>query len=101
MRLIIVVAAMLALFNPIKMNAQQQVYSLDFDANTYTLQTFTFNGKEYQVRAFENIVYVANPVDTAYQKINIYVPEEYFHGERVGKYSRDTAPIFYPDGVGG
>lgn len=101
MRLIIVVAAMLALFNPIKMNAQQQVYSLDFDANTYTLQTFTFNGKEYQVRAFENIVYVANPVDTAYQKINIYVPEEYFHGERVGKYTRDTAPIFYPNGVGG
>ena len=83
------------------MNAQQKTYSLDFDSNDYTTQTFTFENKEYKVRAFENIIYVANPVDTTYQRLNIYVPEDYYQGQSIGNYSMDTAPIFYPNGVGG
>jgi hypothetical protein len=39
-------------------------------------------GKTFKVRAYENIIYVANPVDTVYQKMNIYIPEEYFSGKK-------------------
>ena len=53
------------------------------------------------VRAYENIVYVANPVDTIYQKMNIYIPEEYFAGKSIHGYSAATAPIFFPNKVGG
>lgn len=77
-------------------------YSLDFDANNYTVQTFTYDKVEYKVRAYENIVYVANPVDTAYQKMNIYVPEAYYSaGTKINGYSIDNAPIFFPNGIGG
>ncbi len=92
---------LIVMFCLLKMNAQQKTYSLDFDSNNYTLQSFTLNNKEYKVRAFENIIYVANPVDTIYQRLNIYVPEDYYQGQSIGNYSMDTAPIFYPNGVGG
>jgi hypothetical protein len=45
-------------------------------SNTY------FWRKTFTVRAYENIIYVANPVDTVYQKMNIYIPEEYFSGKK-------------------
>ncbi len=35
------------------------------------------------------------------QILNIYVPEQYFHGEAVGKYTAQSAPIFFPNAVGG
>ena len=85
----------------LKMVAQPTVYSLEFNPDKYIVQTYTFDDKEYQVRAFENIIYVANPVDTVYQKMNIYVPEEYFHGKTLGRYDRESAPIFLPNGIGG
>lgn len=87
--------------NIIMAKAQQPVYSIEFNPENYTIQTFTFNEKSYTVRAFENIVYVANPVDTAYQKMNIYVPEEYFQGKKINNYTRESAPIFFPNGIGG
>ena len=77
-----------------------QVYSLEFNKDNYSAQTFVFNGQEYKVRAFENIIYVANPVDTVYQKMNIYVPEEYFNGCTVGDYDQISAPVFFPNVVG-
>jgi hypothetical protein len=51
---------------------------LSFQAQKYVTQTLTFEGKTFTVRAYENIIYVTNPVDTVYQKMNIYIPEEYF-----------------------
>lgn len=79
----------------------QETFPLEFDANRYTIQSFTFENKEYKVRAFENIIYVANPIDTAYQKMNIYIPEGYFHNESINGYSIESAPIFFPNGIGG
>jgi hypothetical protein len=49
----------------------QQVYDLRFDKEKYVIQTLTSDGKTFKVRAYENIVYVANPVDTTYEKLNI------------------------------
>ena len=79
----------------------QNADRLKFNAKNYVSQTLTFEGKSFNVRAYENIVYVANPVDTAYQKMNIYIPEEYFTGKSINGYSATTAPIFFPNKVGG
>ena len=69
-------------------NKTENGYNLNFDANkNYTTKTATVNGKTITYRAYENIVYVAKPVDIAYQTINIYIPEEYFKNKSVGKYN--------------
>lgn len=75
--------------------------NLTFNPNQYIPQTLTVEGITLQVRAYENIVYVANPVDTLYQKINIYIPEAYFEGKSINGYSAETAPVFFPNKIGG
>lgn len=80
---------------------QPRLYSLDFDVSKYTLTTQKVNGREITYRAFENIVYVAKPVDIRYESMNIYIPEAYFKGESINGYTKDTAPIFFPNAVGG
>jgi len=82
-------------------NAQTKPIDLKFDIQKYESQTLSLDGKIFKVRAYENIVYVGNPVDTAYQKMNIYIPEEYFTGNSINGYSAKTAPIFFPNNVGG
>lgn len=59
----------------------QQTYSLDLDTTKYEKKTMTVDGKKVAFRAYENRVYVAHPVDTTYQSMNIYVPEGYFKGQ--------------------
>ncbi|MFZ5969575.1 MAG: hypothetical protein ACOYVK_20640 [Bacillota bacterium] len=76
-------------------------YSLEFDMAKYTVKTLTVDGKTIKYRAFENIVYVKYPVDTKYQSLNFYVPEEYYEGKSIGSYTAETAPIFLPNAVGG
>lgn len=75
--------------------------NLQFDVSKYEVQTQDFNGKTIKVRAYEKIVYVANPVDLTHQVLNIYIPEEYFNGGKINGYSTETAPIFFPNRVGG
>jgi len=79
----------------------QQVYDLRFDKEKYVIQTLTADGKTFKVRAYENIVYVANPVDTTYEKLNIYIPKEYFEGKSINGYTAQTAPIFFPNKIEG
>lgn len=93
--------ALLTLLSVNAIQAQKACYPLKFDSKRYQSKTLTFKGKTFQVRAYENIVYVSNPVDTTYQKINIYIPEEYFQGKAINGYTAKTAPIFYPNKVGG
>jgi hypothetical protein len=78
----------------------QGVYSLDFNPKKYETQKLAYNGGEINVRAYEKIVYVANPVDTAYEVMNIYIPEAYFIGNTINGYTSETAPIFFPNQVG-
>jgi hypothetical protein len=75
--------------------------SLQWDPSRYQTREVSVNGQSIAVRAYEHVVYVAKPVDTTYQVMNIYVPEAYFHGQRVGAYTVETAPIFLPNQVGG
>ncbi|WP_138495025.1 subtype B tannase [Paenibacillus pinistramenti] len=76
-------------------------YSLAFDTGSYTVKTVTLEGRTITFRAFENIVYVKNPVDTAHQILNLYVPEAYYEGKSIGRFNADNAPIFMPNTVGG
>lgn len=76
-------------------------YSINFDSNKYTVKTLTINGQTIKYRAFENIIYVKNPIDIKYEVMNFYVPEAYYEGKSIGNFTSKTAPIFLPNMVGG
>ena len=66
----------------------------------YTLKTCELDEHKVTYRAFENLWYCEKPVDPI-QKLSIYVPEAYYHAEKIGPYDQHTAPIFMPNTVGG
>ena len=76
-------------------------YDLKFNPNKYVSKETEVNGKKVKYRAYENIIYVKNPVDKEYQNMNIYIPEEYFNNSSIGNYNSSNAPIFLPNSVGG
>jgi len=76
-------------------------YSLDFDPTAYVVKAAEVNGATVGYRAYEGIVYVREPVDATYQSLNFYVPEAYFQGRTVDGWTAESAPIFFPNGVGG
>lgn len=79
----------------------QEEYSLDFDRASFAKETYSLNGETVACRSFRGIVYVKHPQSVKYQSMNIFVPEAYFSGGSVNGYTKDTAPIFMPNGVGG
>ena len=80
----------------------QTTYSLDFDASkNYTEESKTVNGQVVKYRAYRNIVYVAHPKNKAAQSMNIFIPAAYFDNGKINDYTKKTAPIFMPNGVGG
>lgn len=79
---------------------KSHMYDLTFDPEKYEVKTCELDGRKVTYRAFENIVYCADPVSSV-QKLNIYVPEAYYHGEKINGYDLKTAPIFAPNTVGG
>jgi hypothetical protein len=76
-------------------------YSLSLDLSRYEVRTISVDGVALKVRAYEQVVYVAKPVDLSTQVMNIYIPQAYFEGGRVGRYDAQTAPIFLPNNIGG
>ena len=68
--------------------------TLTFDPTKFIVQSQVFQGKTVKVRAFEKVVYVANPVDIVHEVMSIYIPEEYFNDETINGYTAQTAPIF-------
>jgi hypothetical protein len=81
------------------LTAAAKGYSLAFDTASYSSVTFTVNGTDIPVRAYENIVYVRYPVDTTYETMNVYIPEAYFQGGSVNGYTAETAPVFFRNTV--
>jgi len=75
--------------------------SLSFDKEKYTVKKATVGTKTFEYRAYENILYVANPIDTNFQKLNIYIPVEYFSGLKINNWTAESVPIFLPNAVGG
>ena len=74
--------------------------SLRFPREVYKVKSCELEGRKITYRVFENLQYCKNPVDPI-QKMNIYVLEDYYHNRSIGKYTRETAPIFMPNKVGG
>lgn len=78
-----------------------KAYDLKLDTKTYAVQDIKAGNTAVTVRAFENRVYVKNPVDKDYETMNIYVPEAYYEGKSINGYTAKTAPIFFPNTIGG
>ena len=55
-----------------------QAADLKFDPDKFETRSIKSGEKEVKFRAYEGIVYVANPVDSEYQRLNFYVPVQYF-----------------------
>lgn len=91
----------MAFATPKTTKAVKNEYDLKFNPNKYVSKETEVNGKKVKYRAYENIVYVKNPVDKEYQNMNIYIPEEYFNNSSIGNYNSSNAPIFLPNSVGG
>lgn len=75
--------------------------SLKLNTAKYTTKTITVSGQKIKVRCYTNLVYVSKPVNKKYQSMNIYVPEKYFHNQKINGYTKSTAPIFMPNNIGG
>ena len=75
-------------------------YDLCFDPAAYEVRQTELEGVSARYRAFEGIPYCAAPVDPI-QKLNLYVPEDYYAGAQHNGYTLHTAPIFLPNTVGG
>ena len=80
---------------------EQKAYSLKLDTKEYTTQSQAVNGQQVAYRVYADRVYAARPVDAAYEKMTIYIPEAYFQNKAVNGYTARTAPIFLPNEVGG
>ena len=74
--------------------------SLLFPKDQGITKTLTLEGHSITYRAFEKLDYCEHPKDPI-QKISIYVPEGYYHGETIHGYTAETAPVFLPNTVGG
>ena len=74
---------------------------LKFDPDSGVAATLTLKGSTITYRAYENVPYVSRPAEAKVQVMNIYIPEPYFEGGTLGGYTAETAPIFFPNTVGG
>ncbi len=75
--------------------------SITMPPNNAVSQTMLAGNKLVTFRSWLDIPYVSKPVEPEYQRLNIYVPEEYFHDKSINGYTAKTAPILLPNGVGG
>lgn len=75
--------------------------SLEFDSEDYEKRRLGSGKEKVDFRAYEGIVFVRQPLDEKCQSMNIYIPEAYFHGGMLNGYTAQTAPVFFPNKVGG
>jgi len=83
--------------------AQAKESSLVFDIYNFTEESVLVGTETVYFRAYRNIVYVTNPaqivfpLNTIYQKLNVFVPIEI----SLDDYKKHDGPIFFPNTVGG
>lgn len=75
--------------------------TLSFDNTKYEIKNISQKGETITVRAFEHIPYCVSPLDPILERLSIYAPEAFFHGEKINGYGIENAPIFMPNTVGG
>ncbi|MCD8379559.1 MAG: alpha/beta hydrolase [Lachnospiraceae bacterium] len=74
--------------------------TLNFNEEQYEVKTCTLGQETITYRAFEGLAYCEKP-KAAVQRLNLFAPEAYYHGETINGYDLHTAPIFMPNTVGG
>lgn len=74
---------------------------MELKEEMFLREKLTLEHRTIEYRAARNIIYVNNPLDPAYQNVNLFVPEAYYHDASVNGYTRNTAPVFMPNEVGG
>jgi hypothetical protein len=72
-----------------------------FDKNDYDIRTFHAGNESLECVCYNNLVYADNPVNPAFQSMNLFAPKAYLSGGEINGYTRATAPIFLPNTVGG
>jgi hypothetical protein len=88
---------------PVSQAALDKHSSLVFDISDFTLESVVVGDETITFRAYRDIVYVTNPtqivfpLNTVYQKLNVYVPIEI----SLDDYRTDETPIFLPNTIGG
>ncbi|MCD8122398.1 MAG: alpha/beta hydrolase [Clostridiales bacterium] len=75
------------------------IESLEFDQEKYQIRTMEQNGHKITFREYKGIPYCKYPVESI-QKLNLFVPEEFYEDKSVGEYQLRTAPIFVTNTVG-
>lgn len=73
---------------------------LRINTDLYQVDEKEIENRKIRYRAYRDLLYCENPLDEI-QKINIFVPEAYYHDEKIGRYDRNNAPVFLPNTVGG
>ena len=71
-----------------------------FHPADYVQEQKEVNGTIIRYRAWRNLEYCSCPKD-AIQKLNLFVPEDYYTGTPTSGYTLKTAPIMMPNSVGG
>ena len=72
-----------------------------FDPDKFRTETLTYSGGSLSYRFYENIPYVKRPTAPELQVLNICIPLAYTEGGSINGYTAETAPIFFPNGIGG
>ena len=74
---------------------------LHFDPGSYRKESLSGIDGELNFRAWYNIPYTDRPTAPDIQILHIFVPEIYFHDGVIHGFSAHTAPIFFPNAIGG
>lgn len=71
-----------------------------FDIKKFQCKQTCIGSETIRYRAYLNLSYCKAPKDSI-QKMNLYVPEDFFEGKIIHGYDLKTAPIIMPNTVGG
>lgn len=74
---------------------------MSFNPESYANEQLENNIQKIEYRAYRNIPYVKNPVSPELQVLNIFIPQAYIDGGEINGYNAKTAPIFFPNAIGG
>ncbi len=73
---------------------------MSFDRDKFTEESLKSAEGEVSFRAYRNIPYVKKPKAPHLQVLCIFIPQAYTEGGSINGYTKDTAPIFFPNAIG-
>ncbi len=71
-------------------------YSLNLDASSFRKETVELKGIPLAFRVSDQNLYTAYPVSMATERLDIYIPEAYFHKKSLNGFTAKTAPVLMP-----